>query len=110
MAMSDCDKCWETPCTCGHGYERPRMSLARLREVVAAATRVLADREASGDPEPALHPQQRIPAELWILSIPIHVPDDPRYLDACRTMGATASQWFDDNVLATAAAMKHKRP
>lgn len=71
MAMSDCDECWDTPCTCGHSYERPRMSLARLREVVAAATRVLADREATGDPEPVLHPQQRIPAEQWGASIEI---------------------------------------
>lgn len=21
MALSDCSKCWETPCMCGHGYE-----------------------------------------------------------------------------------------
>jgi len=22
MSMSDCEKCWETPCSCGYGYER----------------------------------------------------------------------------------------
>ena len=22
MAMSDCEKCWETPCVCGHGWQR----------------------------------------------------------------------------------------
>lgn len=21
MSMSDCVKCWDTPCTCGYGYE-----------------------------------------------------------------------------------------
>ena len=21
MAMSDCDMCWETPCSCGHDYK-----------------------------------------------------------------------------------------
>lgn len=21
MSMSDCEKCWDTPCTCGHGYK-----------------------------------------------------------------------------------------
>ena len=20
MALSDCEKCWDTPCTCGYGY------------------------------------------------------------------------------------------
>lgn len=20
MSLSDCPKCWDTPCTCGHGY------------------------------------------------------------------------------------------
>jgi hypothetical protein len=20
MSLSDCSKCWETPCICGHGY------------------------------------------------------------------------------------------
>ena len=71
MAMSDCDECWDTPCTCGHGYERPRMSLDRLRQVVAAASRTLADREATGDPEPVLHPVRRLTAEEWGASIEI---------------------------------------
>jgi hypothetical protein len=34
MSMSDCVKCWETPCVCGHEYEgRPfawRMNLVRV--------------------------------------------------------------------------------
>lgn len=21
MALSDCEKCWETPCACGHDYK-----------------------------------------------------------------------------------------
>lgn len=78
MSMSDCDECWETPCTCGHGYERPRMSLARLHAVVEAATRVLADREATGDPEPVLHPRQQLTAEQWgwSIEIPAHLLED----------------------------------
>lgn len=71
MAMSDCDDCLGTPCSCGRGYERPRMSLARLRQVVAVASRVLADREATGDPEPVLHPRQQLTAEQWRVSIDI---------------------------------------
>src|SRR5258708_22750564 len=74
MSMSDCPKCWDTPCSCGYGYERPRMSLERLREVVVAASRVLADREATGDPEPVLHPQQQLTAKQWSGSIPVSIP------------------------------------
>jgi len=77
MSMSDCDKCWDTPCTCGYNYERPRMSLQRLREVVEAASRVLAEREASGDPEPVLHPQQQFTAEYYGRAISI----DPKLLE-----------------------------
>lgn len=71
MAMSDCDDCWETPCACGRGYERDRMTLERLRGLVREASRVLAEREASGDPEPVLHPRQQFPASVWQQSIPI---------------------------------------
>ena len=26
MAMSDCSKCWETPCVCGHEYDRSKIN------------------------------------------------------------------------------------
>ncbi len=34
MAMSDCDKCWETPCVCGHEYANEKWwPLERLKEL-----------------------------------------------------------------------------
>ena len=89
MSMSDCERCWDTPCTCGYGYERPRMSLDRLREVVAAAARVLAEREATGDPEPVLHPQQRFTREQWEGSIAID-GSDVKYEDIKRAAAEMA--------------------
>ena len=35
MALSDCPKCWDTPCTCGHMYAQwPRASVVHLKEVL----------------------------------------------------------------------------
>lgn len=34
MALSDCDKCWETPCVCGHEYEK--YSDEKLRAIAEA--------------------------------------------------------------------------
>ena len=39
MAMSDCIKCWETPCACGHEYKD--WSIARLREQIKMLQGVL---------------------------------------------------------------------
>lgn len=39
MSMSDCEKCWETPCACGFGYLS--WSPERLREQIALLTGVL---------------------------------------------------------------------
>lgn len=41
MALSDCPKCWDTPCTCGHGYKdwsRERLSahISTLQGVLGA--------------------------------------------------------------------------
>lgn len=34
MSMSDCEKCWETPCVCGYGYRD--LSDYKLTEIRAA--------------------------------------------------------------------------
>jgi hypothetical protein len=43
MSLSDCEKCWDTPCTCGHEYKS--WTVARLREQIAMFKRVLAEKE-----------------------------------------------------------------
>lgn len=39
MSLSDCEKCWETPCRCGHGYRNWSVDdlnkqIAMLQDVV----------------------------------------------------------------------------
>jgi hypothetical protein len=38
MSMSDCEKCWDTPCTCGHDYEG--WSVERLEAQIQMLQRV----------------------------------------------------------------------
>ncbi len=40
--MSDCSKCWETPCTCGYMYEH--MSPAQLQRQITVLEKVLRDK------------------------------------------------------------------
>jgi hypothetical protein len=40
MGMSDCEKCWDTPCTCGHDYRD--WTKGQLRSQIAMLKRVLA--------------------------------------------------------------------
>jgi hypothetical protein len=39
MALSDCAKCWETPCVCGHEYKD--WSVSRLTEFIETLQSVL---------------------------------------------------------------------
>ena len=35
MSLSDCEKCWDTPCTCGHEWDRYSLKyLLNLRSVL----------------------------------------------------------------------------
>jgi hypothetical protein len=37
MALSDCAKCWETPCICGHDYKtRPTQWILDLIKILQA--------------------------------------------------------------------------
>lgn len=47
MSLSNCPKCWETPCCCGHEYEH--WSTKRLEENIALLQGVLA-RKHQGEP------------------------------------------------------------
>lgn len=42
MAMSDCEKCWETPCACGHDYRG--YSKNKLMDVYNAIRKVVKER------------------------------------------------------------------
>lgn len=44
MALSDCPKCWDTPCGCGYMYED--WSKLRLNRQIAMLTEVLQKKEA----------------------------------------------------------------
>jgi hypothetical protein len=46
MALSDCVKCWETPCICGYEYSRKEYwSLAKLKELRNALDKEIIKRE-----------------------------------------------------------------
>jgi hypothetical protein len=44
MALSDCEKCWDTPCTCGWGYRN--YSPERLSEFISNMVRYKSKEEA----------------------------------------------------------------
>ncbi len=44
MGLSDCPKCWDTPCGCGHQYEQ--WTEERLRDHIKMLEMVLAKKQA----------------------------------------------------------------
>jgi hypothetical protein len=54
MSMSDCEKCWETLCECGHTYRN--MSYGRRITIACAALGIKAV-DLSGVHIPKKHPQ-----------------------------------------------------
>ena len=61
MAMSDCVKCWDTPCKCGWDY-RDYTKEARIRQA-AAVLGLAADKLGGllGDAVPVSHPMKSVP-------------------------------------------------
>lgn len=47
MAISDCEKCWETPCECGHGYRF--WSTNRLEAQIKMLQKVLEQKREEKD-------------------------------------------------------------
>lgn len=43
MALSDCAKCWETPCVCGHEYKN--WSNERLKEFIETLQNIIDSRK-----------------------------------------------------------------
>lgn len=41
MALSDCEKCWDTPCICGHSYRK--WTAAALQKQIQVLEKVLKD-------------------------------------------------------------------
>ena len=65
MSLSDCIKCWDTPCTCGYGYTE--WSEERLAEQIAMLERVLAEKQGPDEDEGFVRGLQRYD----------QFPDDP---------------------------------
>lgn len=55
MGMSDCEKCWETPCSCGWGYRD--WARGRREELAAAAMGVSVEELRSVIRAPEKHPK-----------------------------------------------------
>lgn len=47
MSLSDCPKCWDTPCICGHEYTG--WTIERLKKLIAVLQGVIKDKEYLGD-------------------------------------------------------------
>jgi len=54
MALSDCEKCWDTPCTCGYSYSRrPLAYLVQMRDLFQ---RLIDERPKEGGSNPEANP------------------------------------------------------
>lgn len=80
MSMSDCIKCWDTPCSCGYHY-RNMSAETRIKQaaiILGVDAKALADKV--NDILPALHPQNEvnIPAltigSQWKANKPSRIP------------------------------------
>ncbi len=49
MSLSDCPKCWDTPCVCGHEYKH--WSVEGLRKQIEMLTKVLNEKIDKQDEE-----------------------------------------------------------
>ena len=56
MAMSDCPKCWDTPCTCGHGYRDLSKEARIQRAAVVLGVDAALLKERFGGFVPVDHP------------------------------------------------------
>ena len=52
--MSDCDHCWDTPCTCKDARGYRHLSINELRDIIAGMTKLIDNKRRRG-----LKPDQR---------------------------------------------------
>lgn len=57
MALSDCEKCWSTPCECGYNYKD--WTVTRLKNHIKMLKSVLADKLIEDDPWDRNNPGNR---------------------------------------------------
>ena len=48
--LSDCEKCWDTPCLCGHNYRH--LSSKDILDIVEALVNIVAKRNNEGEEQP----------------------------------------------------------
>jgi hypothetical protein len=47
--LTDCPKCWDTPCTCGHEYEQEYWTVERLKALIFVLLGVLKKKKRQSD-------------------------------------------------------------
>lgn len=62
MAMSDCEKCWDTPCTCGYEYRNYTKSQRMGLAAVVLGIRVIVLTGKVFDIVPEIHPKKLEPS------------------------------------------------
>lgn len=58
MAMSDCIKCWDTPCTCGYEYRNMQVNARIKRAAVILGVKPEQITERMSDVVPQDHPMK----------------------------------------------------
>lgn len=48
MAMSDCEHCWETPCTCSNAYGYRHLSIKELEAIKGGISKLIEDKIKRG--------------------------------------------------------------
>lgn len=60
MALSDCIKCWETPCVCKGGTGCRHLSINELRGIKGGIEKLIADKtERKLNPDAREQPQEK---------------------------------------------------
>lgn len=118
MGMSDCPRCWDTPCSCGYMYWF--LDLARLEEVVRVATKALGDRRGNRKPPGAVQEEleRRAAASATRMTAAdfarrVDIPTRLVDLEEARAQGAAlrvAASTYVDEAMTQLLAAAHDLP